>query len=130
MVYHAILNWQRNLMSSVQNIFKGLQNLKRILKELGLCANHYIQFMGSCLPSLGGGVVDDGVLVEVGSTVVLLEGVVDRPRPGERMTFIERRSVTGRRVLVCLLSSVPPLPSSPLLTHPGEIINNYSTSFN
>ena len=24
--------------------------------------------------------------------------------------------------------TVPPLPFSPLLTHPGEIINNYSTS--
>ena len=29
---------------------------------------------------------------------------------------------------MCLLSPVPPLPSSALLTHPGKIINNYSTS--
>ena len=77
MVCNAILSWQINLMLSVQVIFRGLHNLKRILKELGLCANRDIQFMGSCLPLAGGGVVDDGVLVEVGGTVVLLEGVVD-----------------------------------------------------
>jgi len=62
---------------SVQIIFKGLQNLKKILKELGLFATRDIQSMGSFLPLVGDDVVDDGVLVEVGSTVVLLEGVVD-----------------------------------------------------
>ena len=77
MVYHAILSWQRNLMSSVQIIFTGRQNLKRILKELGLRAYRDIQFMGSCLPLAGGDVVDVGVLVEVGGTVVLLGVVVD-----------------------------------------------------
>ena len=98
-------------MLSVQVNFKGLQNLKRILKELGLCANHYFQFMGSCLPSLGGGVVDDEVLVEVGGTVVLLEGVVDSPV--KRMTYIGGRGVTGRRIVMCLLSFVDtPLPLS------------------
>ena len=64
-------------MLSVQVIFKGLQNLKRILKELGLCTNRDIQVTGTCLPLAGGDVVDDGVLVEVGGSVVLLEGVVD-----------------------------------------------------
>ena len=64
-------------MSSVQIIFTGRQNLKRILKELGLCAYRDIQFMGSCLPLAGGDVVDVGVLVEVGATVVLLGVVVD-----------------------------------------------------
>ena len=78
------------------------------------------------LPLAGDDVVDDGVLVEVGGSVLLLGEVVDSP--GKRIILIERRGVTGRRVLVCLLSFVPPLPSSPLLTHPGEIINNYSTS--
>ena len=58
--------------------------------------------------------------------MLLLGGVVDSP--GKRIILIERRGVTGRRDLVCLLSFVPPLPSSPLLTYPGEIINNYSTS--
>ena len=77
MAYHTVLSWQRNLMSSVEIIFTGPQNLKRILKELGLCTNREFQFMGSFIPSPEGGVVDDGVLVEVGSTVVLLEGVVD-----------------------------------------------------
>ena len=77
MVYHAILSWQRNLMSSVQIIFTGRQNLKRILKELGLLAYRDIQFMGSCLPLAGGDVVVVGVLVEVGGTVVLLGVVVD-----------------------------------------------------
>ena len=47
------------------------------MKEIGLCANRDIQVMSSCLPFAGSDVVDDGVLVEVGSTVVLLEGVVD-----------------------------------------------------
>ena len=73
MVYHAILSWQRNLMSSVQIIFTGRQNLKRILKELGLRAYRDIQFMGSCLPLAGGDVVDDGELVELGSTLLLME---------------------------------------------------------
>ena len=77
MVYHAVLSWQRNLTSSVQIIFTGLQNLKRILKEPGLCTNRDIQVMGTCSPLAGGGVVDDGALVEVGGTVVLLEGVAD-----------------------------------------------------
>ena len=65
MAYHAVLSWQRNLTSSVQIIFTDLQNLKRILKEPGLCTNRDIQVMGTCLPLAGGGVVDDGVLVEV-----------------------------------------------------------------
>ena len=77
MVYSALLGWQINLVLSVQIIFNGLQNLKRILKELGLCANHYIQLMGSCLLSLGVDVVDGGVLVEVGETVLLLGGKVE-----------------------------------------------------
>ena len=77
MVYSALLGWEINLVLSVQIIFNGLQNLKRILKELGLCANRDIQFMGTCLPLAGDDVVDDGALVEVGSTVVLLGGVVD-----------------------------------------------------
>ena len=123
---NTVLKGSINLMLSLQIIFKGLQNFKRIVKDLGLCANRDIQFMGFCLPLARGDLVDDGVLVEVGGTVVLLEGVVDLP--GKRITFIGGRSVTGRRVLMCLLSSVPPLPSSPLLTHPGDIINNYSTS--
>ena len=64
-------------MLQVQIIFTSLQNLKRILKELVFCAYRDIQFTGSCLPSAGGDVVDDGVLVEVGGTVVLLGRVVD-----------------------------------------------------
>jgi len=47
------------------------------LKELGLCTKRDIQVMGTCLPLAGGGVIDDRVLVEVGDTVVLLEGVAD-----------------------------------------------------
>ena len=58
-------------------MFQGLQNLKMILKELGLCANRNIQAMGTFLPLAGGDVVDVGVLVEVGGTVVLLGVVVD-----------------------------------------------------
>ena len=57
--------------------FTGRQNLKRILKELGLCANRAIQVMGTCLPLAAGGVVDDGVLVEASGTVVMLGGAVD-----------------------------------------------------
>ena len=82
--------------------------------------------MSSCLLVAGSDVADDGVLVELGSTVVLLEVVINCP--GKRMTLIRGRGVTGGRVLVCLLSSVPLLPSSPPLTHPGELIINYSTS--
>ena len=78
-------------MLSVQVIFKGLQNLKRILKELGLCINRDLQDMGSCLPPPGGGVVDDGVLVEVGGTVVLLEGVVDSPVKKNDINYIGGR---------------------------------------
>ena len=78
MAYHAVLSRQRNLMSSSQIIFKGRQNLKRVLKKLGLCTNRDIQFTGSCLPFIAGSdVVDDGVLVEVGGTVVLLVVVLD-----------------------------------------------------
>ena len=77
MAYHAVLSWQRNLTSSVQFFLTGLPNLKRILKELGLCTNRDIQVMGTCLPLAGGGVVDDGVLVEASGTVVMLGGVVD-----------------------------------------------------
>ena len=51
--------------------------MKMILKELGLCANRDIQAMGTFLPLAGGDVVDVGVLVEVGGTVVLLGVVVD-----------------------------------------------------
>ena len=64
-------------MSSVQIIFTGRHNLKRILKEIGLCANRDIQVMSSYLPLAGSDVVDDGVLVEVGGTVVLVVVVVD-----------------------------------------------------
>ena len=103
MVSNSILSWQINLMLSVQVIFRGLHDLKRILKELGLCANRDIQFMGSCLP-LAGDDVNDGVLVEVGGSVVLLEGVVDLS--GKRIILFERRGVTERRVLMCLSSSV------------------------
>jgi len=77
MAYHPVLSWQRNLTSSIQIFFTGRQNLKRILKELGLCTNRDIQVMGTCLPLAGGGVVDDGVLVEASGTVLLLEGVAD-----------------------------------------------------
>ena len=51
--------------------------MKRILKELGLCTNREIQVMGTCLPLAGGGIVDDGVLVEASGTVVMLGEVVD-----------------------------------------------------
>ena len=64
-------------MSSVQIIFTGRQNLERILKEIGLCGNRDIHVMSSCLPLAGDNVVDDGVLVELGGTVVLLGGLVD-----------------------------------------------------
>ena len=64
-------------MSSVQIIFTGRRNLKRILKEIGLCGSRDIQVMSSCLPLAGDDVVDDGVLVELGNTVVLLGGLVD-----------------------------------------------------
>ena len=77
MVYSAGLSWQTHFVLSLQVIFKDLRNLKGILKEIDLCANRDIQAMSSCLPLAGSDVVDDGVLVEVGSTVVLLEGVVD-----------------------------------------------------
>ena len=77
MVYSAGLSWQTHFVLSLQVIFKDLHNLKGVLKEIGLCANRDIQVMSSCLPFAGSDVVDDGVLVEVGSTVVLLEGVVD-----------------------------------------------------
>ena len=77
MAYHAVLSWQRNLTSSVQIFFTGRQNVKRILKELGLCTNREIQVMGTCLPLAGAGVVDDGELVEASGTVVMLGGVVD-----------------------------------------------------
>ena len=42
--------------------------------------------MDSCLPPPAGDVVGDGVLVEVGGSVVPLGGVVDRP--GKRMTLM------------------------------------------
>ena len=42
--------------------------------------------MGSCSPSHGGDVVGDGVLVEVGGTVVPLARMLDSP--GERMILI------------------------------------------
>lgn len=35
------------------------------------------QVMGTCLPLAGSDVVDDGVLVELGNTVVLLGELVD-----------------------------------------------------
>ena len=60
MVYNAVLSWQINLMS-IQIIFIGLQILKRILKELGLCANRDIQYMGFCLLFAEDGVVDDAI---------------------------------------------------------------------
>ena len=57
--------------------------------------------MGSCLP-LHGGDVGDGELVEdVGGSVGPPGGVVDSP--GKRMTIIERKGATERRVLVCKL---------------------------
>ena len=83
--------------------------------------------MGSCLPSLGGGVVADGVLVEVGITVVMLEGVVDCPV--KRMTFIGGRGVTVRRILRCRYLPSTPRSLSQSLTYPSDIINNYSMSF-
>ena len=112
-------------MSSVQIIFKGRQNLKRIFKAQSVYKPRH-SVMGSCLPLAGGDVVDEGVLVEVGGTGVLLGRVVDWP--GKGMAFFEKRGVIGRSVQVCLSSSISPLPSSPLLTHPGELIINYSTS--
>ena len=93
MVYSAVLSWQINFVLSVQLIFKCLQNLKRILKELVFCANRDIHFMGACLPLAGGDLVDDRVLVEVGISVVLLGRVVDRP--GKRITFSGGRGATG-----------------------------------
>ena len=97
MVYSAVLSWQINFVLSVQLIFKYLQNLKRILKELVFCANRDIQFMAACLPLAGSGVVDDGVLVEVGISVVLLGRVVDWP--GKRMTFslAEEEALLGEK---------------------------------
>ena len=65
-----------------------------------------------CLPSPCGDVVDDGVLVEVGDTVLLLERVVEVDWPGKGMTLIETKGVIAKRVLVCLLSPVH-LPTSP-----------------
>ena len=58
---------------SVQIIFTGRQNLKRILKEIGLCGNRDIQVMSSCLPLAESDVADDGELVELGSTLLLME---------------------------------------------------------
>lgn len=73
-----------------------------------------VEVGGSVVPlggSLGGGVIDDEVLVEVGGTVVLLGGVVDSPV--KRMTYIGGRGVSGRRIVMCLLSFVDtPLPLS------------------
>jgi len=62
MVYSAVLSWQINAFS-VQVIFKDLHNLKRILKEIGLCANHDIPSMSSCLPEAES--VAAGELVEL-----------------------------------------------------------------
>lgn len=113
-----------NLMLSVQITLKGLQNWKRILKQLALRSNRDLQDMGSCLPSHGGDVVDGGELVEVGGTVVLLEGVVDLP--GKRMTYIGGRGVTERRILRCRYRPSTPTPSSfSSVSHPGKLINNY-----
>ena len=73
MVYSAALSWQINFAFSVQVIFKDLHNLKRILKEIGLCANRDIPSMSSCLPVAESDVVDDGELVELGSALLLME---------------------------------------------------------
>ena len=73
MVYSAVLSWQINFAFLVQVIFKDLHNLKRILKEIGLCANRDIPFMSSCLPEAESDVVDDGELVKFDATVTLME---------------------------------------------------------
>ena len=86
----------------VQIIFEGLQHLKTILKWFGLCANRDLQVKSFYLPSAGGEVVDDGVLMEIGVTVVLLGRMLEVDSPGKRMTLIERRGVAERRVLGCL----------------------------
>ena len=72
MIYSAVLSWQINFAFSVQVIFKDLHNLKRILKEIGLCANRDIPSMSSCLPIAESDVADDGELVELGSALILL----------------------------------------------------------
>ena len=77
MLFNAVLRVQINLRLSVKIIIKGSQNLERILKELGLCANRELQVMDSCLPPPGGDMFIDGVLVEVGGTVVVLGRMLD-----------------------------------------------------
>ena len=77
MLFNAVLRVQINLRLWVKIIIKGSQNLERILKELGLCANRELQVMDICLPWPGGDVFIDGVLVEVGGTVVVLGRMLD-----------------------------------------------------
>ena len=82
MLCNTVLSMQIKLILLVQIKFKGLQNFKRILKYLGLCANRDLHWvMGSCLPSVVGNVVDD-----VGGTAILLGRMLEFDRPGKRMT--------------------------------------------
>ena len=127
MVYSAVLSWQINFAFSVQVIFKDLHNLKRILKEIESVCKPAVTFR-LWAPAYR----------KLKVTLSLLENwwnliphsywwyLIELEK--EWHLSEEETDVTGRRVLVCLLSSVPPLPSSALLTHPGKIINNYSAS--
>ena len=72
MIYSAVLSWQINFAFSVQVIFKDLHNLKRIMKEIGLCANRDIPSMSSCLPEAESDVVAARELVELDSTLILM----------------------------------------------------------
>ena len=72
MIYSAVLSWQINFAFSVQVIFKDLHNLKRILKEIGLCANRDIPSMSSYLPEAESDIADDEELVELDILILLV----------------------------------------------------------
>ena len=70
-----------------------------------MCANHDLQVIDSCLPLAAGDVFSDGVLEEVGVTVVLLGRMLEIDCPGKRMASIGKGGTLLKTLLGNLTSS-------------------------
>ena len=76
-----------------------------VLDRLGVCGNRDLHVMDSCLPLSGGDVFSDGVLEELGVTVVLLGRMLEFDCPGKRMASIGKGGTLLKTLLGNLTSS-------------------------